>query len=78
MNMAAHPRIERNPEVLVGKPVVRGTRLSVEWIIGLLADGWTNGKILENYPRLSAEDIQACLAYAHDILASKRTRIAAE
>ena len=54
-------RIVASPDVLVGKPVVRGTRLSVEFIVELLADGWTQEQILDNYPDLTAEDIRACL-----------------
>jgi uncharacterized protein (DUF433 family) len=61
-------RIEVNPAVLVGKPVVKGTRLAVEFIIDLLAQGWTEKEILENYPGLTREDIQACLAYASERL----------
>lgn len=55
-------RITTDPKVLVGKPVIRGTRLSVEFIIGLLADGWTEQDILDNYPNVVVEDIKACLA----------------
>jgi uncharacterized protein (DUF433 family) len=56
------------PEALAGKPVIRGTRLCVEFVIGLMADGWTEADILENYPGITHEDIIACLAYARDIL----------
>lgn len=66
------PRIVADPGVLVGKPVVRGTRLSVEFLIGLMADGWTEVDILDNYPGLTHEDLTACLAYARDILANER------
>lgn len=62
-----------DPHVLAGKPVVRGTRLSVEFVVGLLADAWTEREILENDPTLGAEDIRACLAYARDVLASEKT-----
>lgn len=55
-------RITVDPKVLVGKPVIRGTRLSVEFIIGLLADGWTEKDILENYPGVVTEDIKACIS----------------
>ncbi len=61
-------RITVNPNILVGKPVVRGTRLAVEYIIDLLAAGWTVDEILENYPGLKAEDVRACLAYAGEAL----------
>ncbi len=52
--------------ILSGKPVIRGTRLAVEFIIGLPAEGWTEGDILRNYPGLTHEHILACLAYAKD------------
>lgn len=57
-------RIEVDPEILGGKPVVRGTRLAVELILELLAAGQTFEELLENYPRLTTEDILACLSYA--------------
>src|ERR671930_731035 len=57
-------RIVVDPNVLVGKPVIKGTRLAVEFIIDLLAQGWTESDILSNYPGLTREDILACLAYA--------------
>lgn len=65
-------RIVVDPAILVGKPVVRGTRLSVEFLIGLMADGWVEADILSNYPGLTHEDLSACLAYARDVLASER------
>ena len=61
-------RIVADPAVLVGKPVVKGTRLAVEFIIELLAQGWSQEQILSNYPGLTVEDIAACLAYAADRL----------
>lgn len=67
-----HPRIVLDPKVLAGKPVIRGTRLSVEFIIGLMADGWSEADILSNYPGVMHEDIIACLAYARDTLNSER------
>ena len=70
--MTEHPRITLSPDVLAGKPVVRGTRLSVEFVIGLMADGWKEGDILANYPGLSHEDLIACLAYARDILGAEK------
>jgi len=54
-------RIVLDPEVLAGKPIVKGTRLAVEFIIDLLAQGWSEADILRNYPGLTREDIQACL-----------------
>jgi uncharacterized protein (DUF433 family) len=65
-------RIVLDPVVLAGKPVIRGTRLSVDFVIGLMADGWTEGKILRNYPGVSHEDIAACLAHARDVLRSEK------
>lgn len=65
-------RIVVDSSILAGKPVVRGTRLSVEFIIGLMADGWSEADILRNYPGLTHEDIAACLAYARDILKSEK------
>jgi len=57
-------RIQVDPEVLVGKPVVKGTRLAVEFIVDLLAQGWAEEDILRNYPGLTHDDIRACLGYA--------------
>jgi uncharacterized protein (DUF433 family) len=65
-------RIELNPEVLTGKPVVKGTRMAVEFVVDLLAQGWTEGMILKNYPTLSAEDIRACLQYASATLHAEK------
>ena len=59
-----HPRITIDPDILVGKPVVRGTRLSVDFILGLIAQGWPESEILHNYPGLTREDILACVKYA--------------
>jgi uncharacterized protein (DUF433 family) len=61
-------RIVVDPAVLVGKPVIRGTRLAVEFLLDLLAEGWTHQQVLENYPQLSHEDIQAALHYAAEAL----------
>jgi uncharacterized protein (DUF433 family) len=57
-------RIVVDPAILVAKPVIRGTRLAVEFIIDLLARGWSVEQILQNYPGLVRDDIKACLAYA--------------
>ena len=61
--MALTHRIIVDPKILTGKPVVRGTRISVELVVELLAVGWTHEQILASYPHLSEEDIGACLAY---------------
>ena len=57
-------RIHLNPEVMLGKPVIKGTRLTVEYILGMLAHGATEKEILEEYHTLTPEDIQACLLFA--------------
>ncbi len=59
-----HDRIMVDPKVLVGKPVIKGTRISVEFLIELLANGWSDEQILKNYPHLAADDIRAALHYA--------------
>lgn len=61
-------RITVNPAILVGKPVIKGTRLAVEFIIDLLAQGWTMEELARNYPGVTTEDILACLAYAGEAL----------
>jgi uncharacterized protein (DUF433 family) len=71
-SMPDHPRIALDPAILTGKPVIRGTRLSVDFIIGLMADGWGEPDILRNYPGLTHDDIAACLAYARDVLRSEK------
>jgi uncharacterized protein (DUF433 family) len=65
-------RIVVDPEILVGKPVIKGTRLAVEFIIDLLAQGWTESDVLRNYPGVNREDIQACLAYASTVLKAEK------
>ncbi len=57
-------RITVDPEVLAGKPVIRGTRLAVEFILELLAAGQSENEIVSNYPGLTRDDILACLSYA--------------
>jgi uncharacterized protein (DUF433 family) len=61
-----HERIEINPKIMVGKPVIRGTRLTVELILRKLGAGLSEEQILEDYPRLTREDIRAALAFAAD------------
>jgi len=65
-------RIQIDPRILTGKPVVRGTRLAVEFVVGLLAQGWSEERILANYPTLCREDITACLQYASEILRAEK------
>lgn len=61
-----------DPKVLVGKPVIRGTRIAVELVIDLMARGYSKEQILDQYDHITAEDIQACLAYASETLRSER------
>lgn len=68
-------RIVLDPEVLAGKPIVKGTRIAVEFIIDLLGRGWTAEQVLKEYDHLTAEDIQACLAYASETLKSERVYV---
>ncbi|HWP60833.1 MAG TPA: DUF433 domain-containing protein [Candidatus Acidoferrales bacterium] len=70
--MSWQERIVVDPKILVGKPVIKGTRLSVEFIVELLAQGWTEAQILESYPGVTHEDILACLHYASEILKSEK------
>jgi len=65
-------RIVLDPAILTGKPTVKGTRIAVEYVVDLLARGWTQEEILREYDHLAADDIRACLAYASDILQSER------
>jgi uncharacterized protein (DUF433 family) len=74
MNMDLRSRITLDPEILAGKPVIKGTRISVELILELLANGWTDEEILENYPQLEKEDVQSALRYASDILKDEMVR----
>jgi uncharacterized protein (DUF433 family) len=66
-----HDYITADPAVLVGKPVIRGTRLAVEFILGLISQGWPEQEITRNY-RLSPEQVRACAAYALERLAEER------
>ena len=60
--------IHSNPDILVGKPVVKGTRLSVEFLLGLMAQGWSEKQILKNYPNLSVDKLQAVFAFATECM----------
>lgn len=62
--------IDRDPQVLAGKPKIKGTRISVEHILGRLGDGWTADQLIEAYPHITREQIQACQAYASESLAT--------
>jgi uncharacterized protein (DUF433 family) len=65
-------RIIVDPKILVGKPVIRGTRIAVELVIDLMARGYSKEQILTQYDHITVEDIQACLAYASETLRSER------
>ncbi len=65
-------RITVNSQIFNGKPIIRGRRLAVEHILGMLAAGDTPETILEGYPWLEREDIQACLVYAHRLVSHER------
>jgi len=69
-------RIEINPEVMLGKPVIRGTRIPVELLIRKLSEGATEADLLDAYPRLALEDIKAALSYAADSLAHEKIIVA--
>lgn len=62
-------RITANAEIFGGKPIVRGMRISVELILSLLAQGVPQAEILADYPDLEPDDVRACLAYAHSVIA---------
>ncbi len=65
-------RITFNPSIFTGKPIIRGMRIAVEHILGMLAAGSTVEELLEGYPFLEKEDIQACLVYAYRIVTHER------
>lgn len=67
--MASMERIEINPAVMLGKPVIRGTRIPVELLVRKMAEGATIEDLLDAYPRLTEADIRAALAYAADAIA---------
>jgi uncharacterized protein (DUF433 family) len=71
--MSALCRIDINPKVMLGKPVIRGTRITVELILRKLAEGATLADLMEAYPHLVKEDIQAAIAYAADTVAHEET-----
>lgn len=74
--MAITPRIEVNPKVMLGKPVIRGTRIPVELILRKMSEDATEADLLDAYPRLTREDLQAVLAYAADTVAHEEMILA--
>jgi uncharacterized protein (DUF433 family) len=71
--MSAQDRIEINPKVMLGKPIMRGTRITVELILRKLGEGATPADLLKSYPHLTEDDIQAAIIYAADTLAHEET-----
>ena len=71
--MTGRNRIEVDPRVMLGKPVIRGTRVTVELILRKLSEGATEDDLLDAYPRVAREDIRAAIAYAADTLANEET-----
>ena len=72
ISMGTSNRIEVNPEIMLGKPVIRGTRVTVELLLRKLAEGATEDGLLEAYPHLTREDIKAAIAYAADTIAHEK------
>ncbi len=73
--MTITDRIQINPRIMMGKPVIKGTRVTVELILRKLSEGAEEGSLLDAYPRLTKEDIQAAIRYAADTLAHEETVI---
>jgi uncharacterized protein (DUF433 family) len=67
--MTVHDRIEINPKIMLGKPVIRGTRISVELIVRKMAEGADKNALLQAHPTLASQDVHAALRYAADLLA---------
>jgi uncharacterized protein (DUF433 family) len=70
--MSTSNRIEINPEIMLGKPVIRGTRITVELLLRALSEGATEADLLDAYPHLTHEDLQAAIAYAADVVDRER------
>ena len=64
--------------MLAGKPVIGGTRLSVEHVLGLLKNGWSEADILESYPHPTPEDVRACIGYAREVLAEEKLYLSSQ
>jgi len=69
--MNSHEYVTADPAILVGKPIIRGTRLAVEFILGLIAEGWSEQEIMRNY-ELKSEQVRACVAYAQERLIEEK------
>ena len=70
--MTWNERIAVDPDVVAGKPVIKGTRIAVGFVIDLMARGWTTEQILREYDHLTPEDVRACLSYAGELVRSER------
>ncbi len=70
--MSWNGRIAIDSDVLTGKPVIQGTRLAVDFVLALLAQGWSEDDLLRNYPGITHADIAACLQYASDTLRAEK------
>lgn len=70
--------IHTDPAILSGKPVIRGSRISVEMILGQLAAGWSVEDVLASYPGITAQDVQAVFALAHELVSEERYIITAK
>ncbi|EKE14549.1 MAG: hypothetical protein ACD_12C00436G0004 [uncultured bacterium] len=68
MTKTVYQHIEINPKIMLGKPVIKGTRIAVSLVLNLLANNYTTEKIIKAYPELTTKDIQACLAFAAQFL----------
>jgi uncharacterized protein (DUF433 family) len=73
MEMTYTDRVEINPKVMLGKPVIRGTRITIELILRKLSEGATEKDLIDAYPKLTHEDIRAAMRYAADTLAHEET-----
>ena len=75
--MPSEERIEINPNIMLGKPVIRGTRIPVELILRKLSEGATESDLIESYPHLSVDDIRSAMRYAADTLAHEESVVLA-
>ncbi|MEJ1160883.1 DUF433 domain-containing protein [Prosthecomicrobium sp. N25] len=65
-------RISIDPDVMQGRPVIRGSRLTVEFVLGLMADGWTLEQITDSYPGITRDDLLACLSFARELVSGAK------
>ena len=70
--MEIKKHIEANPKIMLGKPIIKGTRITVEIILRKLSNGFSKKDILEMYPHINTDDIQACISYAADVIQSEK------